>query len=310
MNLCMVGYGGIAEEHFQAFKKIGGVNPYCVVGRIPEKSDAFARAWGCRYGTTDLVLALEDEQVDAVVIASPSDVHAEQTVLALDAGKHVLTEIPMGTNWADCLRVEEAAQRAAGKAMVAQTNRYYPALRELKARTERGEIRIQHIMAQYATDKRKNQNWKGAARSWVDNLLWHHSCHVVDATLWVAGRRADDVHCSFGNVHPEWGNPLDLSISLRLEDGALISIAASYRVAPSRYKMLFVADEGTFEFDDGVLTDGAGRQLAGPIGLAELVYHQDVEFVAAVREGREPEITPADVIGAMQVLHRADGSGR
>lgn len=303
MNLCFVGYGSIAVEHVKAFRQLEDVGFDTVVGRVPESTEAFAREHGFAHTTLELNEALARPEIDAVVICSPSDVHAAQTEAALRAGKHVLVEIPLGMNLADCQRVAAVAREVDRTLMVAHTQRFFPALQELRRRIEAGELQPHHLVCRWFFLRRANVNWKGRQRSWTDNLLWHHACHVVDAALWLLGGEGEDVRAQFGPPSPELDIPLDLDVAFRASNGALVSVSMSYNSHWPVHDYICVGEEETLCF--------TGGELQGPDGTVfrpeepQPIREQNREFVAAVREGREPSVSADAVLPAMRVLQAA-----
>jgi 2-hydroxy-4-carboxymuconate semialdehyde hemiacetal dehydrogenase len=303
MRLCFVGYGSIAEEHAKAFVQIPGVEHACVVGRDAAATEAFAEQWGFRQWTLDLDTALAGE-VDGVVITSPSDMHADQAVRSLQAGKHVLAEIPVSTNLADAERVAEAARASGKQVQVAHTQRYHPALLELRRRIACGQLHPHHLVCRWFFLRRSNYNWKGRQRTWTDNLLWHHGCHVVDAALWLLG--ADffsDVRAQFGPPHAELGIPLDLDIQFRAGE-QLVNVAMSYNSPWPQHDYFVIGEENGLEFRGGQLLSPEGIVHDGS-GSEHSILEQDREWINAIREQRDPAVNVDAVLPAMRVLQAA-----
>ncbi|HTE18290.1 MAG TPA: Gfo/Idh/MocA family oxidoreductase [Armatimonadota bacterium] len=303
MRLCFVGYGSIAQAHARAFRQIPEVELCWLVGRDPQSTRQFAGEWGFPHWTLDLDEALAGD-VDGVVITSPSDLHAAQAEAALQAGKHVLVEIPLATNLADAERVADLARETGLRVQVAHTQRYSPALLELRRRIADGELRPHHLHFRWFFLRRENVNWAGRRRSWTDNLLWHHGCHVTDAALWLLGPEpVSPVRAQFGPPHPELRIPLDLDLQLTVGE-TLVSIAMSYNSAWPRHEYFVVGEEGCLEFRDGQLrNEGGAIPLGGSDG--ESILNQDREWIEAIREDREPAVSPDAVLPAMRVLQAA-----
>jgi 2-hydroxy-4-carboxymuconate semialdehyde hemiacetal dehydrogenase len=307
LTVAFVGYGSIAAAHGRALRELGGVRFDSVVGRRAEATEAFAREWGFAHWTLSLEEALARPGVDAVVICSPSDQHAAQAEQALATGKHVLVEIPLAMSLADAERVTELAERAGLRLMVAHTQRFFPALLELRRRIAAGELHPHHLVFRWFFLRRSNVNWAGRQRSWTDNLLWHHACHVVDAALWLLGRtetaaaRSGAVQTlgQAGPPHAELGIPLDLDLLLRAGD-VLVNIAMSYNSPWPMHEYLVIGEEATLRFEDGRLVEKEGPIFA-PEG-ANPIREQDREFLAAVREGREPSVSGRSALPAMRAL--------
>ncbi len=306
MNICMVGYGSIADCHMQAFSAMDSVRPRVLVGRQPVPTAEFASKWGFEKHTLDLDEALADPQVDAVVITTPNDLHALQAIKTLEARKHLLLEIPIAMSLADAKRVAALSRQVDRRLMVCHSMRFMPALREVKRRAAEGQLDIHQIVLFFGVQRRTNTSWTGRARSWTDNILWHHAAHAVDLALWVTDCTATShVHCRFGPPHPVQ-KVMDLNLSMVLPSGALVSIAQSYHILSKqvRWRALFLGDQATLEFREGELLDGDGKVLMPKRSVVELA-DQNHEFLAAVHEGRDPSVTGEDVLPAMQVLHEA-----
>jgi 2-hydroxy-4-carboxymuconate semialdehyde hemiacetal dehydrogenase len=303
MNLCFIGCGSIAKSHADAFRQIEGVEFETVMGRAPEGAAAFAREHGFRHHTVRLEEALS-RRVDAAVITSPSDLHAEQAEQCLRAGKDLLVEIPLATRLAPAEGVVELAGAAGRLLMVAHTQRFHPALVELRRLVQGGELAPLHAVCRWFFLRRENVNWAGRRRTWTDNLLWHHACHVVDAMLWCLGGEASEVLAQAAAPDPSLGIPLDLGLQFRLGPRRLVNVAMSYNSSWPVHEYLVIAEETTLRYEEGrllardrVLVD---RRPVNP------VLEQDREFVAAVREGRAPAASGESVLAALRVLESAE----
>lgn len=303
MRICVVGYGAIADKHMEAFARIEDVRPCVLVGRRPEPAREFAEKWGFEESTLDYDEALARDEVDAVVITSPNELHAGQAEKALNAGKHVLLEIPMALSVADAERVTRMSRRLDLRLMVAHTMRYFPAIREVRRRVLSGELHIHHIVGFFGLLRRTNVTAAGATRSWTDNLLWHFGAHMVDMALWTTDSADGDVQCRFGPEHPSLG-VMDMSLAMTLSRGEIVTLAQSYNVHDFRWRATFIGEETTLNFDMGELTDYTGNVIVPAQSITEL-SEQNREFVDAIRERRDPAISGEDVMPAMRVLSRA-----
>src|SRR5215207_970315 len=193
MNVGIIGYGAIAREHALALRRIEQApdgrkhSIVGVMGRVLEPTRDFAEEFSAALATTELDELLAEPRVEAVIVCSPTDLHAAHTEQALRAGKHVLCEIPLATSLAETDRLIALADEVERRLMVCQTQRYFPPLIEAKRMITSGELHVHAIVSRYLFDRRNNVNWKGRDRSWTDNLLWHHTCHALDATIWLLG---------------------------------------------------------------------------------------------------------------------------
>jgi 2-hydroxy-4-carboxymuconate semialdehyde hemiacetal dehydrogenase len=304
MNICLVGYGSIARSHLEALRG-EDVTLGWVVGRLLEPSEAFATEFGFARSSIDLSEALGDPAVDAVLITSPSDLHADQTALALQAGKHALVEIPLATNLGDADRLETTAKEKDLCLMVCHTQRYYPTLVEARRRIAASELHVHHVSTRYAFLRRENVNWTGRRRSWTDNLLWHHGCHAVDTSLWLLGATDGVVTSQVALPSLPLGIPLDLDVLIRTPKDQLVNVTMSYNSKFTYNEYLLMGEETTLVVTntrltdpDGVIMDDTTRTGPG----SDSIRAQDREFLAAVREHRTPAIDARAVRPAMQVL--------
>lgn len=277
---------------------------HTVMGRLAEPTAAFAAEFGFKRHTTDLDEALSDPSIDAVLITSPTDLHASQTEKALRAGKHALVEIPLATTLAEADALAALAREQKRCLMVCHTQRYYPPLVEARRWIAEGRLHVYHLCVRYAFFRRENVNWMGRRRSWTDNLLWHHGGHAVDTALWLLGATDVTVASQVARPSPHLNIPMDLDILMRTPEDQLIAVSMSYNTKISYNEYLLIGEETTLlatnhrlESPDGVLIDSA-RSEPG----SSSIQLQDREFLDAVREGREPAISPAAVRPAMRVL--------
>ena len=244
------------------------------MGRLPAPTRAFAEEFGATRATTDLDELLADPRIEAVIVCSPTDLHAEQTERALRAGKHVLCEIPLATSLAATDRLIDLAERTGLRLMVCHTQRYAAPLIEARRMIASGEVRPRAMVSRYLLDKRENVSWTGRRRSWTDNLLWHHGCHAVDAALWLLGAEAIDVTARATPPDPRLGIPMDLSIVLRTTREQVVTVVMSYRALPPLQDYVVIADETTLVYANDELRDH--RAGTGPgLGSGELRHGGD-----------------------------------
>jgi 2-hydroxy-4-carboxymuconate semialdehyde hemiacetal dehydrogenase len=308
MAAIIIGYGTTANSHARMLQQ-EGVLLESVVGRVPEQTEEFARRHAFRHWTTDLSTALARSGVDMVVICSPSALHAEQTEQALLAGKHVQVEIPLAMSYPAAERLTRLAEQRGLTLMVAHTHRYGPAIREVKRRIVGGELTVHNIISRYVFLRRENVDLTGHRRSWTDNLLWHHGCHATDMCLWLLGETQPGQVTVSAQVAPadaNMGIPMDLSLLLRTRGAALASVNMSYNSHLSLYDYLIVGAETTLLVSEGKLIGTEGVLLdpaQAPKGDSPQRL-QDREFLAAVRERRQPAISGASVLPAMWALQQ------
>ncbi len=303
LGFCFVGAGAIAGVHAEILAAEGAVLD-SVVGRLPQPTAEFAARYGFRHHTTDLDAALAREGVDAVLIASPSELHYAQTARALAAGKHVLSEIPLAMSHAEGARLVADAHDRDLRLMVCHTQRFIPALAAARRRVAEGEFHVHHLIGRFGVFRRENVGWTGRRRSWSDNLLWHHGCHLVDFSLWFVG--ADEVTV-MGQVAPpdaHTGIPQDLDVILRTPSNQLISLSLSYNTHLAMDEYVIVGAEESLHFRRGQQIEPGGSD-AGPVEADQYQLgweSHDREFLAAVAEHRAPECSGAEALPALAVL--------
>jgi 2-hydroxy-4-carboxymuconate semialdehyde hemiacetal dehydrogenase len=230
-------------------------------------------------------------------------------VQVLQAGKHVEIEIPIADSLADAERIHKAQQDSGLIAMAGHTRRFNPSHQWVHNRISAGELKLQHLIVQTFFFRRKNMNLEGKPRSWTDHLLWHHACHTVDLFQYQTGETASDVQALEGPMHPELGIAMDMSIGMKVPSGAACSLALSFNNdGPQGTFFRYICDNGTYiaRYDD--LFDGKDKQidLTGVAVSSNGIELQDREFIAAIQEGREPNSSVAQVLPAMQTLHRLE----
>jgi 2-hydroxy-4-carboxymuconate semialdehyde hemiacetal dehydrogenase len=308
MKIALAGAGAFGEKHLDALKRIDGVEIASVVGRRLDATQAVADKYGVAHATTELTDALALPGLDAVILATPTQLHAAQAIQCLAAGKHVQVEIPLCDGLADGEAVLKKQQETGLVAMVGHTRRFNPSHQYLHDRIVAGDIAVQQMDVQTYFFRRKNINAKGEARSWTDHLLWHHAAHTVDLFAYQAGGIVS-AHAMQGPIHPELGIAMDLSIQLKSEGGAICTLSLSFNNdGPLGTFFRYICDNGTWiaRYDDLVTGREEPVDLAGVAVSNNGIELQDREFVAAIREGREPNASVAQVLPCYRVLDRLE----
>lgn len=304
VKIALAGAGAFGEKHLDALKLIDGVEVVSVVGRRLEPTQSVAAKYGIGHACTDLAEALEQPGLDAVILATPTQMHASQTIQCLDAGKHVQVEIPLCDNLAEGEAVLAKAQETGLVAMVGHTRRFNPSHQYLHGKIAAGELNVQQMDVQTYFFRRQNINAKGEARSWTDHLLWHHAAHTVDLFAHQAGPivAANAVQ---GPIHPELGIAMDMSIQLKATSGAICTLSLSFNNdGPLGTFFRYICDKGTWiaRYDDLVTGKEEPVDLSGVTVSTNGIELQDREFVAAIREGRAPNASVAQVMPCYRIL--------
>ena len=305
MKICVAGTGAMGVIHMKALKKIDGVEVVSVNSRTAESGKAFAAEWGIPHYSTNLEESIDRPGVDAVILTTPSAMHAEQSVLALGKCKHVQVEIPMSLNLADAQRIVDAAERSGKTCMVTHTRRFSSPHREIRKRIQNGTFHLHHMVVETYFFRRENTNMHGQPRSWVDNLLWHHGCHSVDLAQWILADAGWVAWGQKGPDHPALGIPMDVTVAMKSKKGPLFSMAMSFNnKGPFGGFYRYIGEEETYKVYRDSMTDSDGKEV--PLDGTAAFDRQDVEFTSAIREGRQPESSAASCLPTMALLDQID----
>ncbi|MBZ9650189.1 Gfo/Idh/MocA family oxidoreductase [Sphingobium sp. 3R8] len=304
MRIALAGAGAFGEKHLDGLKNIDGVTVTSIIGRELEATKKVAEKYGIGHVTTDLNETLARDDVDAVILCTPTQMHAAQAIACMDAGKHVEVEIPLADSWADAQAVLEKQEETGLVCMVGHTRRFNPSHQFVHNRIKAGEFNVQQMDVQTYFFRRKNINAKGEPRSWTDHLLWHHAAHTVDLFAYQAGKIVS-AHALQGPIHPDLGIAMDMSIQLKSETGAICTLSLSFNNdGPLGTFFRYIGDTDTYiaRYDD--LVNGKEEaidvsQVAVSMNGIEL---QDREFISAIREGRDPNSSVAKVFDCYRVL--------
>ena len=314
MKICVAGAAGaFGLKHLDALGAIEGVEVVSVVGGKPADAEAVAAKRGVPHADKSLSEALARTEVEAVILSTPTPLHAAQAINCLKAGKHVLVEIPMADNLADSEKLVRMQEKAGLVAMAGHVRRFNPSHQWIHKKILAGELKIQQMDVQTYFFRRTNLNALGQPRSWTDHLLWHHACHTVDLFQYQTGEVASEAFGLQGPRHPTLGVAMDMAIGMKVKSGALCTLSLSFNnKGPLGTFFRYICDNGTYvaRYDD--LYDGEERKI-DLVGVAvsnngvELI---DREFVAAIRDQREPNGSLAQCLPAMQTLDRIERSFR
>ena len=304
MKIILAGEGAIGRRHIAALRRIDDVEVVALSGGGAEDTEAFADEFEIDRWTTDLSQALTLD-ADAVILATPTPLHAAQAIETMRAGKHVLVEIPMADNLADSEGLVRAQHETGVTAMVCHTRRFNPSHQWIHERIATGELKLQHLVVETFFFRRENRNAMGKPRTWTDHLLWHHSCHTVDLFGYQTGEPIAAGWAQQGPLHPELGIAMDMTIGMNVPSGALCTLSLSFNNnGPLGTFFRYICDNGTYvaRYDD--LVDGYDNpvDLSGVAVSNDGIELQDREFISAVFEGREPNASVSQCLGAMQTI--------
>jgi 2-hydroxy-4-carboxymuconate semialdehyde hemiacetal dehydrogenase len=309
IKVALAGAGAFGIKHLDGIKNIDGVEVVSLIGREFDKTKEVADKYGIGHVTTNLADSLALPEVDAVILCTPTQMHASQSIACLKAGKHVQVEIPLADSWKDAEEVVRLAKASGKVAMCGHTRRFNPSHQWVNHKIKAGEFNIQQMDVQTYFFRRTNMNALGQARSWTDHLLWHHAAHTVDLFAYQAGSSIVKANAVQGPIHPTLGIAMDMSIQLQAANGAICTLSLSFNNdGPLGTYFRYIGDTGTYlaRYDD--LFNGKEEQIdvskvAVSMNGIEL---QDREFFAAIKEGREPNSSVSQVLPCYKVLHNLE----
>ena len=305
IKVALAGAGAFGIKHLDGIKNIDGVEVVSLISRDLEKTRETAAQYGISHVTTDLNESLALKEVDAVILCTPTQMHAEQTLACLKAGKHVQVEIPLADTLKGADDVVALAKSTGLVAMCGHTRRFNPSHQYVHNQIKAGKFNIQQMDVQTYFFRRTNMNALGQARSWTDHLLWHHAAHTVDLFAYQCGSPIVKANAVQGPIHPTLGIAMDMSIQLQAANGAICTLSLSFNNdGPLGTFFRYIGDTATYlaRYDD--LFTGKDEkidvsQVAVSMNGIEL---QDREFFAAIKEGREPNSSVAQVVNCYKVL--------
>ena len=311
MKIGLAGQGAFGIKHLEAVANIPGIEVVTITGGNQESTAEVAKKFNIPHYTGDLAESLKQPGLEAMLLATPTQMHAAQAIQTLRAGKHVMIEIPMADSLADSQRIVQVARETGLIAMAGHTRRFNPSHQWIHNRIVKGELKLLQLDVQTYFFRRTNMNALGKPRSWTDHLLWHHACHTVDLFHYQTGAVADVARGVQGPIHPDLGIAMDMSIQMKVPTGAICTLSLSFNNdGPLGTFFRYICDNGTYlcRYDD--LFDGKGNQI--DVSKVDVSMNgielQDREFFAAIQGKREPNASVSQALPAMQVLDRIEKS--
>lgn len=320
LKLAMIGTGGIADKQLApALTKVEGGVLWSVLSRAVERGVAFAERHGAQSPDpvhVGLETLVADPALDAVIIASPDKLHAEQTISAARAGKHVLVEKPMATEVADAIAMAAACKTADVRLAVAYHNRWHNGLRQLVEQIRTGLVgELRHMRVQWSWKAGDAGNWRASSnvgRWWG---LGGVGTHCLDAIRWVMLPTCGEVVSLKSHIgRSVWQAEHDESalVSMQFESGATAVLHSS---------VLFESDTRLeiWGSDGHVVGDAVlGAEGSGTLTTHAGVHHFEVknpyvgeisDFVRAISTGAEPEVGGKEGARNVELLVEAVGGG-
>ena len=309
IKVALAGAGAFGTKHLDAIALIDGVEAVSVIGRDMDKTREVAAKYGIKHVTDNLADSLALAEVDAVILCTPTQMHASQTLQCLQAGKHVQVEIPLADTLAGAEQVAALAATSGLVAMVGHTRRFNPSHQYVHQQIETGQFNIQQMDVQTYFFRRTNINALGEARSWTDHLLWHHAAHTVDLFAYQCGSPIVQANAVQGPIHPALGIAMDMSIQLKAANGAICTLSLSFNNdGPLGTFFRYIGDTATYlaRYDDLFTAKDEKIDVSKVAVSMNGIELQDREFFAAIREGREPNSSVAKVLPCYRVLHQLE----
>ena len=309
IKVALAGQGAFGVKHLEAIRNIDDVEVISLTGGRADSTQEVAQKFGIAHWTTDLGETLAQPGLDAVIIASPTQIHRAQAERCMRAGKHVLVEIPVADSLEDVEALIDVQRETGVVALAGHVRRFNPSHQYVHGRIENRELAIQQMDVQTYFFRRSNTNALGQARSWTDHLLWHHACHTVDLFQWQTGGVAEIANAIQGPIHPTLGIAMDMSIQLKVPSGSILTLSLSFNNdGPFGSFFRYIGDTGTYlaYYDD--LSDGKNNKIDLSHVDVSLngIELEDREFFAAIRERREPKSSLQQTLAAYQTLERLE----
>jgi len=309
MKVGVAGQGAFGVKHLEALAKIPGIEVVTLTGGNQTATAEVAKKFNIPHWTGDLAESLKQPGLEAMILATPTPMHAKQGEQCMRAGKHVHIEIPIADTLADSERLVKVQKETGVVCMGGHTRRFNPSHQYVHKKIQAGELKIQQMNVQTYFFRRTNMNAAGQPRSWTDHLLWHHACHTVDLFQYQTGELVSDCYAVQGPIHPELKIAMDLGIVMKVPSGAICTLSLSFNnKGPLGTRFRYIGDNGTYVsyYDD--LEDGEGNKIdVSKVDVSTNgIELQDREFFAAIREKREPNASVQQCFAAMQVLDRLE----
>jgi len=311
VKVCVAGQGAFGQKHLEGIANIKGVEVVSLTGGNADATKEVAQKFKIPHWSTDLAESLKQPGLEAVILATPTQMHARQAIQCMRAGKHVQVEIPMADTLADSREIAKVQKETGLVAMAGHTRRFNPSHQWVRKKILAGELKLQHLVVQTFFFRRTNMNAAGKPRSWTDHLLWHHACHTVDLFAYQAREPIAKARALQGPLHPKLNIAMDMSIQMSTLSGVMCSLALSFNNdGPLGTFFRYICDNGTYiaRYDD--LFDGKEAKI--DVSKVDVSMNgielQDREFFAAIREKREPNASVAQCLPAMEALDRLERS--
>lgn len=327
----LIGCGRISKNHFGSFEKHAeDIELVALCDNDPTKLAIAAESHPQAKAYTNLSAMLENEQLDLVSVCTPSGLHPEQVIAIAKHGIHVLTEKPMGTRWADAVRMVKACDAANVRLFVVKQNRRNSTLQLLKraiAEKRFGKIYMVHLNVFWTRPQAYYDQgaWRG---TWEldGGAFMNQASHYVDLLEWLIGPIAD-VQAMTATLARDIEVEDTGVMNVRWRNGALGSMSVTMLTYPKNYEgsITILGEKGTVriggvavndiqtwnfaehkEYDEQVKT--ANYETTSVYGFGHPLYYKNV--IDVLRGVAEPETDGREGLKSMEVLIAAYLSAR
>ena len=319
LNIAMLGTGRIADVALApAIDAADGVRLWSVLSRDGNRALEFGQRHGAAAPVTahdDIDQLLADDDLDAVLVASPDRLHAEQAIAAAAAGKHVLCEKPMCVSREEATAMVDACTGAGVKLAVAYHMRWHRGHRDLVRDVRAGDLgEIRHVRAQWTFLSADASNWRAGTELGRWWSLAGVGTHCLDQIRWLMMPTHGEVtEVSSIITNPVHGSPRDETavVALRFETGATAEMCTSVLFqAPTRLEVYgssgWAICEGTFgPHGAGTVTSSEGTR---DFRVVDPYVGELEDFARAIAEDRSPEVDGAEGARNVDLLLEAVGA--
>lgn len=323
LRLCIVGMGRVYNSHLPAIQQLQDkIELVALVTRNVDKGREEAKRLKIAYLTYDE--ALKNQDIDAVLLLLPHDLHASFSIQAMQAGKHVLVEKPMALNREEACRMVDEADKHQVTLMVGQSRRFFEPVEESIRRIRNQEIGdIININALFLGHMhRPAVNW------WTDKEkiggfiipLW--GSHIMDYVLWAYNQPPVTVYAQGYSNNPHWEGEDEAAISLQFAEGRMANILMSFNAGyppdeegltnkriwstqDSVYSRYVIGSKGMLHLKDEYELFLNGEPIAKHDKTASNFKRQIEEFADAIRDKRAPLASGKEVLRVVEAIDAA-----
>jgi predicted dehydrogenase len=302
---------GVGENHVAGYQKADGVRPVAIADISEAALARVKERYAVPFATTNYREAIDHPEVDVVSICTPDRLHAEQAIYAMEHGKHVLVEKPIGISLEQLGRLIETVRRTGVTFACCHNYRFRPDFSALRDMLVHGDIGQPFLVDScYFQDLFAMQAFGPDYWRFKDpqDLFLGGAVHNVDLVRWLAGEVAE-VHSYANKTLDFWPVENNNTANLQFQSGAIGHVylqLGSHRKTKGDMRLRAFGPLGSLEAAGGVITRDIGE---GPGDQPEVVtvtqvnsHHRQVaHLVECIRTGKRPEVDVYDGARTMAV---------